>query len=127
MVIDRLRAHSVDDHHRVRVHRRGDGNRTSFTAPANSDTVISSGGLYPAVTTPDSELTPRGSQIPIGLARRTVAATPARGFLPLRLIRRRPSQRTALSVPGRRLITLNKTGKFSLPSVSLVVGNHLPL
>ena len=82
MVIDRRRAHSVDDHHRVRVHRRGDGNRTSFVVQADSDTVISSGGLYPAVTTPGSQLTPRGSQIPIGLARRSVAATPARGFLP---------------------------------------------
>ena len=82
MVIDRRRAHSVDNHHRVRVHRRGDGNRTSFMVQADSDTVISSGGLYPAVTTPGSQLTPRGSQIPRGLARRSVAATPARGFLP---------------------------------------------
>jgi hypothetical protein len=82
MVIDRLRAHPVDDHHRVRVHSRGDGNRTSFMAPADSDTAISSGGLYPAVATPGSQLTPRDSQIPIDLARRSVAATPARGFLP---------------------------------------------
>ena len=110
LLIHRLRVYSLNDQIPVPAHDPGDGNHAPFTAPTSCPTTISSGRLYPAITTPTSQPLPRGPQIPIAPARRTVVPRPARGFLPPGLSDACPRSAQHCRVTGRHLITLNESG-----------------
>ena len=117
LVVDRQRACSADDRSRAPAHSCGDGDRNSFVASPGPATASSGSRPHLAVTTPTSQPIARRSQIPIAPARRTVVRMPARGFLHRGLSDACPPSAPHCQVTGRRLITLNDSGRSrGLPS-----------
>jgi hypothetical protein len=107
LLVDRRRACSANDDSRPSARSRSHGNRNSFIASPGSAATLSRSGPHLAVTTATPQPIARGSQIPIGPARRTVVPIPARGFLPRGLSDACPRSALHCQLTGRHLITLN--------------------